>query len=164
MYLDGLVPESGFVITTDLIREFNRRNIANSGGGGQLRTGSNKSFSLKLAALTLVKYKKSVGCPIKEGFLYVISNPAWPDTYKIGRSTDPKARLLSYQTYSPHRDYKLEHWSFWQDIIDAESKMLGVLRTTETHEWIYMPSSELGKLTTLLSTNSFIGKNKCDMV
>lgn len=44
-----------------------------------------------------------------KGFIYVISNPAWPNTYKIGKTYDISKRLNSYQTYSPNRDYKIEY-------------------------------------------------------
>jgi hypothetical protein len=44
---------------------------------------------------------------IKEGFVYVIVNDAWPDWVKIGCAKDADDRLNDYQTYSPHRDYKV---------------------------------------------------------
>ena len=46
---------------------------------------------------------------VKEGYVYVITNKAWPDWVKIGMAIDAEDRLSGYQTSSPHRDYILEH-------------------------------------------------------
>jgi hypothetical protein len=46
---------------------------------------------------------------IKEGYVYAISNRAWPDWVKIGMAIDAEDRLNGYQTSSPYRDYTLEH-------------------------------------------------------
>ena len=46
---------------------------------------------------------------VKEGYVYAISNPAWPDWIKIGMAIDAEDRLNGYQTSSPMRDYKLLH-------------------------------------------------------
>ena len=46
---------------------------------------------------------------IQEGYVYVITNKAWPDWVKIGMAIDAEDRLSGYQTSSPHRDYVLEH-------------------------------------------------------
>jgi len=47
---------------------------------------------------------------VKEGYVYVISNKAWPGWVKIGMAVDAEERLSGYQTSSPHRDYVLEHY------------------------------------------------------
>lgn len=41
----------------------------------------------------------------KEGWVYVIANPAYPGFFKIGKAYSLSRRLNSYQTGSPHRDY-----------------------------------------------------------
>jgi len=46
---------------------------------------------------------------IKEGYVYAITNPAWPEWVKIGMAVDADDRCNSYQTSSPFRDYKIEH-------------------------------------------------------
>jgi hypothetical protein len=43
----------------------------------------------------------------KEGYVYVISNPAWPGWVKVGMAIDANDRCSSYQTSSPLRDYTL---------------------------------------------------------
>ena len=42
----------------------------------------------------------------KRGFVYIITNPAYPGYVKIGKALDVLSRLNSYHTYSPKRDYK----------------------------------------------------------
>ena len=46
---------------------------------------------------------------IKEGYVYAITNPAWPEWVKIGMAIDAEDRLNGYQTSSPMRDYELVH-------------------------------------------------------
>ena len=43
----------------------------------------------------------------KRGYVYAISNPAWPGWVKVGMAVDANDRLKSYQTSSPKRDYIL---------------------------------------------------------
>ena len=52
---------------------------------------------------------------VTEGFIYVISNPAWPGTVKIGCAIDVESRLKGFQTGSPARDYRLEHAIYTSD-------------------------------------------------
>mgnify|MGYP001821831352 CR=1 FL=1 len=44
--------------------------------------------------------------PVK-GWVYIITNEAWPEWVKVGMADDPKKRLSGYQTGSPMRDYAL---------------------------------------------------------
>jgi len=46
---------------------------------------------------------------IREGYVYVITNKAWPEWVKIGMAIDAEDRLNGYQTSSPMRDFVLEH-------------------------------------------------------
>ncbi len=46
--------------------------------------------------------------PLKK-YVYVISNPAFENMYKVGVASDCKARLNSYQTSDPDRGYRLEY-------------------------------------------------------
>ena len=57
------------------------------------------------AAFTALQKDKQV----KEGYIYVITNPAWPEWVKIGMAIDAEDRLNGYQTSSPMRDYQLVH-------------------------------------------------------
>lgn len=46
---------------------------------------------------------------VKDGYVYVLSNPAWPEWVKVGMAIDANDRCGSYQTSSPYRDYVLHH-------------------------------------------------------
>ena len=67
------------------------------------KAGNYKSFG-DLAFGSLNNYKQ-----IKEGYVYAISNSAWPNWIKIGMAIDAEDRLNGYQTSSPMRDFVLEH-------------------------------------------------------
>jgi hypothetical protein len=43
----------------------------------------------------------------KAGEVYAIENPAWPGWIKIGQARNALRRLATYQTGSPHRDYRI---------------------------------------------------------
>jgi hypothetical protein len=57
------------------------------------------------------------------GYLYVITNPAWPGFVKIGRSTNVTSRHRTYQTASPHRDYQLYYARWFPDVCGAERSL-----------------------------------------
>ena len=57
---------------------------------------------------------------VKEGYVYAICNPAWPEWVKIGMAIDADDRLNGYQTSSPMRDYTLIHTVFFEDRGKAE--------------------------------------------
>ncbi len=67
------------------------------------KPGNYKSFG-DAAFSALEKDKK-----VKEGYIYVITNLAWPEWVKIGMAIDAEDRLNGYQTSSPHRDYELKY-------------------------------------------------------
>ena len=43
------------------------------------------------------------------GFVYAITNPAWPEWVKVGMTIDIEERLAAYQVYSPQKDYSELH-------------------------------------------------------
>jgi hypothetical protein len=63
----------------------------------------------------------------KRGFVYIITNPAYPGYVKIGKALDVLSRLSSYQTYSPRRDYVLEDYKFFSNRKAAEDLMKKLL-------------------------------------
>ena len=75
---------------------------------------------------------------VKEGYVYVITNKAWPGWVKIGMAIDPEERLSGYQTSSPHRDFILEHYVASSDRrkseIEAHTRALP-LATDSKGEW-----------------------------
>jgi len=64
----------------------------------------------------------------KEGFVYIISNKAFPNFYKIGVTQDITSRLRTYQTSSPLRDYKIEYYIFHPDAYKAESDIRDMMK------------------------------------
>ncbi|EJO9576565.1 GIY-YIG nuclease family protein [Salmonella enterica] len=91
------------------------------------RTEKNKTKIImqndRISALNLIQYKQIHKLPINEGMVYVIGNKAWPNCYKIGMTINVHDRLRSYQTYSPYRDFTLEHYQFYSDRRAVESKI-----------------------------------------
>jgi len=72
----------------------------------------------------------------KDGCVYVITNPAWPDHVKIGCALNPRSRLDNYQTGSPFRDYELEHFEYFEDRRAAEQTLLAQLGASQAlGEW-----------------------------
>lgn len=59
----------------------------------------------------------------KEGFIYIISNSNFPNFYKIGVTDNISNRLRTYQTSSPHRNFKIEHYIQHPDCYLAERKI-----------------------------------------
>jgi predicted GIY-YIG superfamily endonuclease len=59
----------------------------------------------------------------KEGYVYVITNSNFPGYVKVGVTEDITSRLRTYQTASPYRNYKLEHYIFHPDCYTAESEI-----------------------------------------
>lgn len=51
---------------------------------------------------SLGNYTKS-----KDGEVYIVANPAWPEWVKVGMAIDSMDRCNGYQTSSPFRDYNL---------------------------------------------------------
>lgn len=145
----GVIPPySAFDITEDMIAEAVRVY-------GTLGQGGNKKFDYNLArkiwGLNLIKLKFSRGCKpkdCKEGQVYIIANPAWPDYLKIGMTVDTGDRLASYQTYDPHKAFYIKNYEFCLNRREAEK---GILERFNVHlaegEWIkYSDSTHIIKL------------------
>ncbi|MGL4521316.1 MAG: GIY-YIG nuclease family protein [Bacilli bacterium] len=56
------------------------------------------------------KTNKSEG--LQAGYVYLITNPAWPEWIKVGSAIDVYDRLSTYQTSCPMRDFKIEYYFF----------------------------------------------------
>ena len=92
------------------------------------------------AAFTALQKDKQ----IKEGYIYVITNPAWPEWVKIGMAIDAEDRLNGYQTSSPMRDYQLVHAIPTPDRARAErvAHKAAALCGERQGEWFKIPNSE----------------------
>ncbi len=65
---------------------------------------------------------------VTEGYVYMITNPAWPGWYKIGTALDAESRCRQYNTGTPYRDYE----------VYAVSPLLPQARESEQafHRWV----------------------------
>lgn len=74
---------------------------------------------------------------VKEGYVYAITNPAWPDWIKIGMAIDAEDRLNGYQTSSPMRDYSLLHsiYSYDRSVTERAAHKLAAKLGERSNEW-----------------------------
>ena len=103
------------------------------------KPGNYKSFQ-EAAFESLPRYKLT-----KEGYVYILSNPAWKDWYKVGMAADVNDRYNSYQTTTPLRDFKLEHYIATNDRRVAERKIHSKLKkiaNSVAGEWFNVLLSE----------------------
>ena len=90
-----------------------------------------------LARLFQMKHNNDYS-KIKEGFVYILTNPAWKDWIKVGMAVDANDRKNNYQTGSPYRDYKLYYKRFFEDRKTAEKKahdVVSKIATESNGEW-----------------------------
>lgn len=87
------------------------------------------------------------------GYMYVISNPAFKGWYKVGRALDLQKRLASYQTSSPFKDYKLEWFLPCPIPVIAEKRLNFEFGELVSGEWV---SADLFEIVTSLSNSEII--------
>ncbi len=71
---------------------------------------------------------------IDQKYVYVISNKAYKNEYKVGIAKDIQKRLNSYQTSDPNRGYKLEHKKLTPRYRELEKYIHTELQSR--HEWV----------------------------
>jgi hypothetical protein len=78
---------------------------------------------------------------VKEGYVYLMTNPAWPEWVKVGMAVDSEDRIKSYQTSSPFRDYTLVYSYEVDDRRAAESAAHVRLakECDNINEWFKLP-------------------------
>jgi hypothetical protein len=103
----------------------------------------NKQYSFIQRDLLKIKYKQNnlSAKGIKEGFVYAISNPAFPDYVKIGSSIDVYSRLDTYQTSSPYRDYELISYFFSYNRLDDEKQLINSYK--HNGEWCKVAKDDI---------------------
>lgn len=136
---EDLIPSKGnFEVTENLLTQYRIKYRSLLNRDNWLETS--QVYSRKLAGFSLLQIKRDRGIPLKEtkeGFLYFISNPAWPNKVKIGVTGDFNRRLASYQTYDPYRAYKLEGWDFVISKREAEKLLLNKFKLeSDKGEWV----------------------------
>lgn len=83
---------------------------------------------------------------IKEGFIYCLSNPAWPEWVKVGETIDYESRLKTYQTSSPMTDYKMFLTWWVEDRKIVEKGMLDTFKALGYEvrgEWVKISTDKL---------------------
>lgn len=60
---------------------------------------------------------------MKDGFLYIITNDAFPDWVKVGTTMNLKERLHTYQTCDPFRGYKIVYSLHHPEFREAEKRI-----------------------------------------
>lgn len=128
--LDDLVdreiipPYKSFDITEDMLSEYVKV-YGNLDGGGKRKF--EYGLARKFAGLNILGLKFSRGSKVKdgkEGMVYLIANPAWPEHLKIGMTIDVDDRLASYQTYDPFKAFFVKNYEFCLDRRVAEQQLL----------------------------------------
>lgn len=138
LYLEeyDFIPKTGIIeITEELLKIYIDTYSIFSKGNGKY----NYNFARKLTGLTLLKTNLARGGTyntIKEGLIYIITNPSWKDYFKVGMTIDLDGRLKSYQTYSPHKDYKVEKYNFTLTRKEHEKELLKIACNIDS-EWIH---------------------------
>ena len=95
----------------------------------------------------------------RDGFVYIITNKAWPEYVKIGRAFDPFARLSGYQTSCPYRDYELRYAVYFEDCHQAERSVHYMLdKWRRGGEWFFADVEEATQLIDRLRETTSCGQ------
>tara|TARA_R100001510_G_scaffold46353_1_gene43262 strand:+ start:67 stop:480 length:414 start_codon:yes stop_codon:yes gene_type:complete len=103
-----------------------------------------KETALEISRNALRQYNKQ-----KDGYVYVISNPAWRGWYKVGMAVDSQDRCGSYQTSSPHRDYRLEYSKYFLNRKVAEEiahDVISEISLDRNGEWFRVSVNKIRKI------------------
>lgn len=55
-----------------------------------------------------------------DGFVYLVTNRAWPGCVKVGRAFNPATRLAAFNTADPNRAYRLVAARYFKDCETSE--------------------------------------------
>lgn len=83
------------------------------------------------------------------GYVYVITNPAWPGYCKVGRTGNASERLRTYQTASPLRDFALHYHRWFTDANRAERtlrRVFGAAASSAKGEWLRIHPDDAASL------------------
>jgi predicted GIY-YIG superfamily endonuclease len=75
---------------------------------------------------------------LKPGYLYIITNEAFPGFVKVGVTEDINSRLHVYQVGDPKRKYKIQFYIFHPDAYTAEKNIKEVMKRfalSRKNEW-----------------------------
>ena len=103
-----------------------------------------KETALEISKNALRQYNKQ-----KDGYVYIISNPAWKGWYKVGMAVDSQDRCGSYKTSSPHRDYRLEYSKYFLNRKVAEEiahDVISEISLDRNGEWFRVSVNKIRKI------------------
>lgn len=101
-------------------------------------------YARKLAGLSFIKLNRERGPlkNVKEGLVYVIENPVYPEYLKIGMTVDLNTRLAQYQTYDPEKRFKVRNYEFVLDRRATEQNVIASYGVDlQKSEWIPVTNS-----------------------
>ena len=78
---------------------------------------------------------------LPSGNIYIISNPQWPNRYKVGIAKNVNQRLNSYQTSDPDRAYELKYSTATPHYKEIERYIHD--KYPSDHEWVTAPLEEI---------------------
>jgi hypothetical protein len=82
---------------------------------------------------------------VEGGYVYVLTNKAWPAWVKIGMAMDASDRCRGYQTACPFRDFKVAGTILTDNRREAEMlahELASALAEERRNEWFKMPVDE----------------------
>jgi hypothetical protein len=140
LVFEGKLPSRPFEISEDHLLSYMHAYVNVLNKKSFNLANKNYRYTRKLAALTVMKYLSSIGGNIisqPSGFVYVIMNPSFPEHYKIGMTVDLDARLTTYQTYDPYRNFSVLKYEFVLNRKHTEEKILNSFDISlENGEWV----------------------------
>jgi len=100
----------------------------------ELAPGEFRDYTVR--EVTLPPFRTDGGSPAPKGmqFVYIISNPNFANTFKVGRTNDAYRRLNTFQTYTPYRDFALEYKIATPHAVAMEKAIH--LQFNADHEWV----------------------------
>lgn len=145
-YLEKLdIDPSNFDITNNLVCEVFFKYIYPetkikyfSNTNNQFNKHVTKQLNFTRLTLLNVKYylNGNMAKGIKEGFVYIVTNPNFPNHIKVGSTVNVNDRLKQYQTYSPFRDYNLESYYFSYNRLKTERELISKFGGKYGNEWV----------------------------
>lgn len=137
---EGIIPSSGnFDVSEEMLNLFSST-YCSLNKSCYVQTAS---VSRRYAGICLINLKLSRNIKpkdIKDGFVYLITNPAWEEYTKVGISVDIYRRLASYQTSDPLRAYKITGYEYVLDRKSSEKKIHDDFGVVDG-EWVKNSSS-----------------------
>lgn len=104
----------------------------------ELREAGKKLLMLTDGDNALKQYQDS-RTKYSNGYVYLVTNDAWPEWVKVGRAMNTKTRLKAYQTSSPLRDYEIMIKAECTNTQKLESILLDEMKehaTDSKGEWL----------------------------